>query len=234
MKAGTLKLLLAGLIGYCATTTALKATASPAPARSSAAAIRHASWTPVGAETRRPIGWHNLCRVQADECDAGREAPVNVALTPQARHLLLAVTTLANRAITAQTDDEHYHLDRKKLVDWWTYPDDGAGDCSDFMLLKRKLLIEAGWPRSAALATVVLDQHGDGHAVLTVTTDEGDFVLDNLTDQLLRWDETGYAFVKRQSQADENIWVSLIDVDPAGAGVVSSTRALPVVEVSSR
>lgn len=233
MKTGMLKLLVALLAGYCTTTVALKATASPAPARP-AAAMRHASWTPVGAETRRPIGWHNLCRVAADECDAGSETPVNVALTPQARHLLVAVTTLANRTITPRTDDEHYHLDRKTLIDWWTYPDDGAGDCSDFMLLKRKMLIEAGWPRSAALATVVLDHHGDGHAVLTATTDQGDIVLDNLTDELLRWDETGYAFVKRQSQADENIWVSLVDSDDAGAGAVSSTSSLPVVEVNSR
>jgi predicted transglutaminase-like cysteine proteinase len=232
MKTGMLKLLVALLAGYCTTTLALKATASPAPARP--AAMRHASWTPVGAETRRPIGWHNLCRVAADECDAGSETPVNVALTPQTRHLLVAVTTLANRTITPRTDDEHYHLDRETLIDWWTYPDDGAGDCSDFMLLKRKMLIEAGWPRSAALATVVLDHHGDGHAVLTVTTDQGDIVLDNLTDELLRWDETGYAFVKRQSQADENIWVSLVDSDNAEAGAVSSTSSLPVVEVNSR
>jgi predicted transglutaminase-like cysteine proteinase len=231
MKTGMLKLLFAGLVGYCTTTLALNATASPSLARPAPAA-RHARWTPVGAETRRPIGWHNLCRVEADECNAGRETPVNVALTPKARHLLLAVTTLANRTITARTDDEHYHLDRETLIDWWTYPDDGAGDCSDFMLLKRKMLIEAGWPRSAALATVVLDHHGDGHAVLTVTTDQGDFVLDNLTDKLLRWDETGYAFVKRQSQPDENVWVSLVDGNDAGA--VASTSSLPVVEVSSR
>jgi len=228
-----LKLLIAGLVGYGATTLALKATAAPTQARP-AAAMRPARWTPVGAETRRPIGWHNLCRVEAGECDAGAQTPVNVALTPQARHLLLTVTTLANRVITPRTDDEHYHLDRKALIDWWTYPDDGAGDCSDFMLLKRKMLIEAGWPRAAALATVVFDHHGDGHAVLTITTDQGDFVLDNLTDKLLRWDETGYAFVKRQSQADENIWVSLVDADDAQAGAVSSTNSLPVVEVSTR
>lgn len=233
MTTGIIKLLLAGLVGYGATTMALKATASPALARPAAGA-RHASWTPAGAETRRPIGWHNLCQVQPDECDAGKKTPVNVALTPEARHLLITVTALANRTITARTDDEHYHLDRDALIDWWTYPDDGAGDCSDFMLLKRKMLIEAGWPRSAALATVVLDHRGDGHAVLTVTTDQGDFVLDNLTDKVLRWDETGYAYVKRQSQADENIWVSLVDSEDAETGAVSSTSSLPVVEVNRR
>ncbi|MFI5013071.1 MAG: transglutaminase-like cysteine peptidase [Hyphomicrobiales bacterium] len=230
MKTGILKLLIAGLVGYSATTMAMKATASPSLARPPAA--HHGNWTPIGAQTRRPIGWHNLCLVQSDECRAGIQRPVNVELTPEARHLLTTVTTLANRVVIPQTDDDHYHLDRKTLIDWWTYPDDGAGDCSDYMLLKRKMLIEAGWPRSAALATVVIDQHGDGHAVLTVTTDQGDFVLDNLTDKLLRWNQTGYAYVKRQSQEDENIWVAIADAGEPGA--VSSTSSLPVVKVSSR
>jgi predicted transglutaminase-like cysteine proteinase len=229
MKTGILKLLVAGLVGYSATTMAMKATASPSPSRP--AAIRQMSWAPVGAQTRRPIGWHNLCLAQADECHSGPQRPVNVELTPEARRLLITVTTLANRVISAQTDDEHYHLDRKTLVDWWTYPDDGAGDCSDFMLLKRKMLIEAGWPRSAALATVVIDRHGDGHAILTVTTDQGDFVLDNLTDKLLRWDQTGYAYVKRQSREDENVWVAIAD---GGDEAVASTSSLPVVKVNSR
>jgi predicted transglutaminase-like cysteine proteinase len=230
MKTGIVKLLIAGLIGYSATSMAMKATASPSQSRPAAA--RQVNWEPVGAQTRRPIGWHNLCLTQVVECQAGAQRPVNVELTAEARRLLTTVTTLANRVITAQTDDEHYHLDRKTLIDWWTYPDDGAGDCSDYMLLKRKMLIEAGWPRSAALATVVIDRNGEGHAILTVTTDQGDFVLDNLTDKLLRWDQTGYAYVKRQSQNDENVWVAITDGSDAGA--VSSTSSLPTVRVSSR
>jgi predicted transglutaminase-like cysteine proteinase len=230
MKTGILKLLIVGLVGYSTTTMALKAVASPASARP--AAVRQANWAPLGAQTRRPIGWYNFCKVQAEECEAGPQKPVNVELTPQALRLLATVTALANRVIVAETDDDHYHLDRKTLIDWWTYPDDGAGDCSDYMLLKRKLLIEAGWPRSAALTTVVIDHHGEGHAVLTVTTDQGDFVLDNLTDKLLRWDQTGYVFVKRQSQEDENVWVAIATGGDAGA--VSSTSSLPVVKVGSR
>jgi len=230
MKTGILKLLIAGLAGYFVTAMALKATASPSPSRSSA--LRGSSFEPVGGQARVPIGWHNLCRTQPEECRAGAQQAVNVELTPQARRLLTAVTRLANHAILAETDDDHYHLDRKALVDWWTYPDDGAGDCSDYMLLKRKLLIEAGWPRSAALATVVIDRDGEGHAVLTVTTDQGDFILDNLTDKLLRWDETGYAYVKRQSREDENVWVSITGA--AGPSAVSATSSLPVVRLSSR
>ncbi len=72
------------------------------------------NWEPLGAQTRRPIGWHNLCLVQAGECQAAGQRPVNVELTPEARRLLTTVTVLANRVILAETDDEHYHIDRKR------------------------------------------------------------------------------------------------------------------------
>ena len=36
-----------------------------------------------------------------------------------------------------------------------------------------------GWPESKLLITVVRDENNEGHAVLTVRTDEGDFILDN-------------------------------------------------------
>jgi predicted transglutaminase-like cysteine proteinase len=76
------------------------------------------------------------------------------------------------------------------------------------------LLIQLGWPREALLVTVVLDNEDEGHAVLTVTTDKGDYVLDNKKEDILLWSKTGYRFVKRQSQSDPNVWVSLIDLQP--------------------
>jgi predicted transglutaminase-like cysteine proteinase len=36
------------------------------------------------------------------------------------------------------------------------------------VLLKRRMLIQSGWPRKALLVTVVHDKHDKGHAVLTV------------------------------------------------------------------
>ena len=70
------------------------------------------------------------------------------------------------------------------VVERWNYPDDGYGDCEDYVLLKRKLLMQAGWPREALLITVVRDKKGDGHAVLTVKTDRGEYILDNQTGDL--------------------------------------------------
>ena len=72
------------------------------------------------------------------------------------------------------TDLEHWGV-----VESWYYPDDGYGDCEDYVLLKRRMLMQAGWPREALLITVVRDKNGDGHAVLTVKTDKGEYILDN-------------------------------------------------------
>ena len=101
------------------------------------------------------------------------------------------------------------------MVERWSYPDDGYGDCEDYALLKRRILIEAGWPREALLLTLVRGADGEGHAVLTVTTDKGDYVLDNMSWDILLWSKIGYRFVKRQSQYDSNVWVSLGDSEPA-------------------
>ena len=35
------------------------------------------------------------------------------------------------------------------------------------------------------------------------------YALDNLSDEVTPWAQTGYRFVKRQSQEDPNIWVAL-------------------------
>jgi len=83
------------------------------------------------------------------------------------------------------------------------------------------MLMKAGWPRESLLITVVRDKKGDGHAVLTVKTDRGEFVLDNQEPQVLSWERTGYRFVKRQSQSDPNAWV-LLGEPPVAPAIVSA------------
>jgi predicted transglutaminase-like cysteine proteinase len=107
------------------------------------------------------------------------------------------------------------------VVDRWSYPDDGYGDCEDYVLLKRRMLIQSGWPREALLVTVARNEKDKGHAVLTVTTDKGDYILDNQNKNILLWSETRYQFVKRQSQADSNVWVSLSNQQRAIATATS-------------
>ena len=125
-----------------------------------------------------------------------------------------------NSHVKPMTDMEHWGV-----VERWNYPDDGYGDCEDYVLQKRKLLMQAGWPREALLITVVRDKHGDGHAILTVKTDKGEFILDNQNDQILLWSDTGYRFVKRQSQSDPNVWVALGEPRVPGNGSVALNEA---------
>ncbi|MEE8631239.1 MULTISPECIES: transglutaminase-like cysteine peptidase, partial [Methylobacterium] len=106
-------------------------------------------------------------------------------------------------SLRAVTDQEHWGV-----PDRWDLAEDGSGDCEDFQLLKRKLLAQAGLPRRAMRMTVVIDEKGEGHAVLMLRTDRGDFVLDNKTSAVLPWHRTGYTYIKRESQ-DATAWVSL-------------------------
>ena len=76
-------------------------------------------------------------------------------------------------------------------------------------------------PRQALLITVVRDKRGDGHAVLTVKTDKGELILDNQNQDILLWSETGYRFMKRQSQSDPNVWVALGEPRPTAATAAS-------------
>jgi predicted transglutaminase-like cysteine proteinase len=164
----------------------------------------------VGDHARAPIGWIEFCAENPRECKTGRSAARDVVLTPQALSSLVRINDWVNQAIKPITDQDHWGV-----VEKWSYPDDGYGDCEDYVLLKRRMLVEAGWPREALLITVVRDRKGDGHAVLTVKTDKGEYILDNQNEKVLAWHETGYRFVKRQSQSDQNTWVALGDPRPA-------------------
>jgi predicted transglutaminase-like cysteine proteinase len=170
----------------------------------------------TGDATRPPIGWVEFCAENPRECDAKATAPRDAVLTSKAWKDLVRVNKRVNETIRPMTDLDHYGV-----VEKWTYPDDGYGDCEDYVLLKRRMLTEAGWPREALLITVVRDRKGDGHAVLTVKTDRGEFILDNQNPDILLWSDTGYRYVKRQSQADPNVWISLGDMRPSSATATS-------------
>jgi predicted transglutaminase-like cysteine proteinase len=158
----------------------------------------------VGETTRAPIGWVEFCVEYDPECKTKPSAPRDVVLSAQAWKDLQRINLWVNTHVKPMTDMEHWGV-----VERWNYPDDGYGDCEDYVLQKRKMLMQSGWPREALLITVVRDKNGDGHAILTVKTDKGEYVLDNQTDDIVLWSDTGYRFVKRQSQSDPNVWVSL-------------------------
>lgn len=158
----------------------------------------------VGGPANPPVGYVDFCKRFRGECQAyGTDQPET--LTEERWRDLLSVNTDVNRAVSPVTDLEYYQRE-----EMWTLPG-GYGDCEDYVLLKRKRLVERGWSTGALLVTVVFDEVGAGHAVLLVRTSRGDFVLDNKTDKIRRWYETAYRYVKRQSDSDPNRWVSIGD-----------------------
>ena len=151
----------------------------------------YAAHTPVSEVTRPPIGWVEFCVEYYPECKTKPSVPRDILLTTQAWHELERINLWVNSHIKPMTDMDHWGV-----VERWNYPDDGYGDCEDYVLLKRRLLIQLGWPREALLVTVVLD---------------------NKKEDILLWSMTGYRFVKRQSRSDPNVWVALIDPQPVNA-----------------
>ena len=198
MRAGFLKAVRGALVA--ALTLAGGATAAEAQALASLSA--EPGIVPK-AEARPIAAWVTFCESYAAECAVDRNEPARIILTPATWTSIVTINRRINKAVEPMTDMEHLHV-----ADRWDLAEDGYGDCEDYQLLKRHLLALSGLPRRAMRMTVVIDEKGEGHAVLTLLTDRGDLILDNKTDTVLPWHRTGYVFIKRESQ-DAVAWVSL-------------------------
>jgi predicted transglutaminase-like cysteine proteinase len=214
-----LPLIISGIAAF-AIAVAFSFAAAP---NAAALEFQDASFAPVGGAKPAPYGWPHFCRAQPAECEPAPLLPKMVQLTSQSWTELNRINTIINREIEPIGDEDHYRIYEQGILNWWTYPDDGKGNCNDYVLMKRKLLIEAGWAKAALLMTVVIDHNGDGHLILMVRTDRGDLILDNMRQEIVPWDRTGYRFVKRQSEFNHNEWVSIqVQGDPRTAAAGGS------------
>ncbi|MCZ7465996.1 transglutaminase-like cysteine peptidase [Rhizobium rhizogenes] len=181
------------LIAFIVSAFAQQASASPA------AVMR------VIGKANPPIGHYEFCQTYQSECQPTSIDTGPMKLTEERWKAMLDVNYTANTTITPMTDMEIYGVEER-----WAYPTT-VGDCEDFVLLKRKMLMNKGFSASNLLITVVLQPNGEGHAVLTVRTDRGDFVLDNMRNKVMNWSETEYTYLKRQDTANPGRWVKIQD-----------------------
>jgi len=152
----------------------------------------------------KPImGWVRFCAQNPAECSVDPSEPATVTLGAKEWQMLNRVNQQVNAGIKAKTDMDHWGVE-----DVWDFAEDGYGDCEDFQLVKRRKLVEAGFPRRALRMTVVIDEEGAGHAVMMVRTNRGDFILDNKRNAILPWHKTGYTYIKREGDAGSS-WASL-------------------------
>jgi len=174
------------------------------------------SFMETGGRTTQPVGHYEFCQRLPQECKqtTAKQAPID--LTRKLWAQIVAINNSVNTAVQPRTDMEMWG---KEEV--WSYPDSGYGDCEDYVLEKRRKLMRAGVPAGNLLITVVRQPNGDGHAVLTVRTSMGEFILDNLEPRVLAWTDTPYTYLKRQSQTNSGAWVTIND---GRADAVASVR----------
>lgn len=114
-----------------------------------------------------------------------------------------AVNRRVNRSIRQVSDDRLYGVE-----DFWAVPDGGRGDCEDFVLAKRQALISEGVPAEALSIAIVETRWGETHAVLLLASDRGEYVLDNLSPWVSRWDRVNYTWRERQLPGKPFDWVT--------------------------
>lgn len=182
---------------------ALVALLVPAAATAASAGERASPFMRVYGHAPPPHGFVRFCEGQPQSCQVAGSTEGRITASPER----LAELDRVNRAVNAEIEPAT-DLDVYGVEEYWTIPQK-RGDCEDYALLKRQRLIQLGWPSAALLMTVVKDEKGEGHAILTARTAQGDFVLDNKLEGVRPWHKTPYEFVMRQSYIDPRVWLFL-------------------------
>lgn len=151
-----------------------------------------------GELTLAPMAFVRFCLDNPRQCQlAGEES---VQLNDELRKQLSDINLDVNRRIAPKADAPG--------KDRWSL-NVTSGDCDDYAVQKRARLIENGWPPKALSLAAVKTAYGENHLVLTVRTNAGDLVLDNLFDSVVFYDETSYRWERRQSRTAPYYWVKL-------------------------
>lgn len=154
----------------------------------------------LGGATSQPAGHHDYCARGGRHCGSQQDAGPAV-MTKARWSSVRSVNAAVNRAIRPVSDKAATGRD-----DQWKVGGK-VGDCEDYALMKRSKLMAAGFrPSQLPLAKTRLG-NGEAHVVLVLRTAEGDFVLDNLRDEIRPWNRTGYRFEKVQSPGNASLWV---------------------------
>ena len=161
----------------------------------SAVLIGSAPATAAGMRVHAPLGYQLMCLQNPKECEGGGRAVL--AMTPATMGMIQRVNTTINARIRPQNEAAGQDV-------WNVNP--VAGDCEDYALTKRHELINMGMSPSALRLAYVKTSSGQGHAILIVESDSGEFVLDNLSRLVRPLGDTGLHLVAKASANPEK-WI---------------------------
>lgn len=146
-----------------------------------------------------PIAFAKFCDNAADQCVRIGDRDT-IELTKQKRTELQRINSEINSAIV-------YVGELEGQDEWKLNP--ASGDCDDYAVTKRQRLLRAGWPSGALRIATARIPSGIGHAVLVVSTTQGDLVLDNRTNVVKPWKAVDLKWIKIQSHENPRIWLKL-------------------------
>ena len=128
--------------------------------------------------------------------------------------ILQGVNRQINRAVRRSSDQDAFGQ-----ADVWqaAVGPRARGDCEDYVLAKRRALIEAGVNPASLSIALVRTRRGEAHAVLLAATEDGEYVLDNLSPWVVRWDAAPYEWLERQAPGSNLTWVRAGHVDARSA-----------------
>jgi predicted transglutaminase-like cysteine proteinase len=155
----------------------------------------------LGENALSPVAFTDFCLRKPARCAPSREIR-HITLDEHNLQQLDAVNRNVNQSIAPSS----------RPVDLGTpwQDDTQVGNCVEFALTKRAQLLDLQLPSSALLLGLTIVPSGEAHLVLVVVTDQGDFVLDNLTDTIVRWDKIKYRWVNRSSPRNPQFWQTIV------------------------
>ena len=167
-----------------------------------------------GADVDAPPGYIEFCKRYVSECKTDFTPWEKIALDSKAWKTIVSINKEVNDGIMPMTDEEQWG----KIEQWDIATINPKakippmGDCEDYALTKRKMLIDKGIPSSALFITVVKDKDHLGHALLAVRTDKGVYILDNINEKVVplaqSMKDMKYTLIKTQSPVQQNVWVA--------------------------
>jgi predicted transglutaminase-like cysteine proteinase len=136
-----------------------------------------------------------------------RAAPARIPLTAATYADLARVQVTVNRYVTQAPELTDMG------DDWHLLAAGDDGDCEDIALTKRDILLAAGWPAGALRPAICYAQGqvpgGPAlHAVLTVETDAGTYVLGNLSPAVDHWTRSECAGWVMRAGAEGWDWIA--------------------------
>lgn len=147
-----------------------------------------------------PVAFVHFCIRYPEDCRVRKSnLEIPVRLTQARFDELSKINRDVNNAIRPRANFESALAEK-----WLVAPREG--DCNDYAVTKRHELLARGWPSNSLLLAEVVLSSGEHHLVLTVRTNEGDLVLDNLDDSVRHASLLRYKWVRAQQTKNPRFW----------------------------